>query len=91
MKYDKLEETTNNIPSNILTQTVKKNDKDPTWGGRMKKFGEVLAKSAVRLAPSQRDEGSDYILLLKSLFDDCQFLGMHFIQTFSYSFIDEQI
>lgn len=42
----------------------------------MKKFGGALAKGAVRLAPSQRDEGSDYILQLKSLFDESQFIGM---------------
>lgn len=58
----------------FIAEVKKKDDKDPTWGARMKKFGGALAKGAVRLAPSQRDEGSDYILLLKSLFDDCQFL-----------------
>jgi len=58
----------------FIAEVKKKDDKDPTWGARMKKFGGALAKGAVRLAPSQRDEGSDYILLLKSLFDECQFL-----------------
>ena len=61
----------------------KKDDKDPTWGARMKKFGGALAKGAVRLAPSQRDEGSDYILQLKSLFDESQFLGTFRIHSLS--------
>lgn len=58
----------------FIAEVKKKDDKDPTWGARMKKFGGALAKGAVRLAPSQRDEGSDYILQLKSLFDESQFL-----------------
>lgn len=58
----------------FIGEVKKKDDKDPTWGSRMKKFGGALAKGAVRLAPSQRDEGSDYILQLKSLFDESQFI-----------------
>lgn len=42
----------------------------------MKKLGDTLAKGAARLALSQRDEGYDYILLLKAVFEEAQFLGI---------------
>jgi len=64
---------------------VKKDDKEKAgWGSRMKKLGDTLAKGAARLASSQRDEGYDYILLLRSVFEEAQFLDewlTHFTPT----------
>ncbi|EGC40127.1 hypothetical protein DICPUDRAFT_85811 [Dictyostelium purpureum] len=44
------------------------------WANKMKKFGNSLAKGAVRLAPSSKLEGQDYIGLLNSVFEESQFL-----------------
>eukprot|EP01132_Coremiostelium_polycephalum_P004922 gene4922-6136_t len=44
------------------------------WATKMKKFGNSLAKGAVRLAPSSKLEGADYIGLLNSVFEESQFL-----------------
>jgi len=52
---------------------IKIETKSPGWGSRIKKLGGVLAKSAVRLAPSQREEGNDYIQALQTLFEEAQF------------------
>eukprot|EP01112_Ceratiomyxa_fruticulosa_P004203 TRINITY_DN1462_c0_g1_i1.p1 TRINITY_DN1462_c0_g1~~TRINITY_DN1462_c0_g1_i1.p1 ORF type:complete len:360 (-),score=89.37 TRINITY_DN1462_c0_g1_i1:125-1204(-) len=49
--------------------------KEETSGwGKIKKIGGVLAKGAVRLAPSQRDEDAEYIQLLQAIFEESQFL-----------------
>jgi len=59
---------------------VKKEEKEKAgWGSRMKKLGDSLAKRAVRLASSQRDESYDYILLLKAVFEEAQFIEEWFI------------
>jgi len=44
------------------------------WANKMKKFGNAVAKGAVRLAPSSKLEGQDYIGLLNSVFEESQFL-----------------
>jgi len=59
---------------------IKIESKSPGWGSRIKKIGGALAKSAVRLAPSQREEGNDYIQALQTLFEESQF----FVQWLDY-------
>ncbi|EGG24529.1 microtubule interacting and transport domain-containing protein [Cavenderia fasciculata] len=47
---------------------------EKSWAGKMKKFGNSLAKGAVRLAPSSKIEGQDYVGLLNTVFEESQFL-----------------
>ncbi|GAM22577.1 hypothetical protein SAMD00019534_057520 [Acytostelium subglobosum LB1] len=44
------------------------------WAGKVKKLGTSLAKGAVRLAPSSKLEGIDYVGLLNTVFEESQFL-----------------
>ncbi|KYQ90058.1 hypothetical protein DLAC_11736 [Tieghemostelium lacteum] len=53
---------------------IEKVNESKGWAKKMKKFGNSLAKGAVRLAPSSKLEGADYIGLLNSVFEESQFL-----------------
>eukprot|EP01113_Clastostelium_recurvatum_P036847 TRINITY_DN5316_c0_g1_i1.p2 TRINITY_DN5316_c0_g1~~TRINITY_DN5316_c0_g1_i1.p2 ORF type:complete len:289 (+),score=62.48 TRINITY_DN5316_c0_g1_i1:154-1020(+) len=53
---------------------IKDESKSPGWGSRIKKLGGALAKGAVRLVPSQRDDGSTYIQLLRAIFEESNFI-----------------
>eukprot|EP01111_Echinosteliopsis_oligospora_P005993 TRINITY_DN1984_c0_g1_i1.p1 TRINITY_DN1984_c0_g1~~TRINITY_DN1984_c0_g1_i1.p1 ORF type:complete len:332 (+),score=79.80 TRINITY_DN1984_c0_g1_i1:155-1150(+) len=68
----------------FVAEVKKKEEKEASgWGSRFKKLGDTITKGAVRLAPNQKDEESAYISLLKSVFEESQYLEewfQHFLK-----------